>query len=257
MVHEIMDAAWAAWYDLYVGTYEEDTEYFIREAVQADGSVLEVGCGTGRLTIPLLQRGVEVVGFDPLPAMLERLQAKAAAAGVVPNVSCQSMETFRSDERFALILAPFRVFNHVLTQAAQRAALENIRRHLAPGGRLILATFVPDPELIANATNVLQYMSTVGNPDTGRAVVCTQFNAEIDVLNQVRTDVWVYEELDAEQRITRKVHLPLRIRWVHPTEMGLLLELAGFNQFQVYGGFAGEPLEESSREQVWIARAEA
>jgi len=254
---EAIDPMWAEWYDCYFGTYDEDVEFFLGEARKSGGRILEVGCGTGRITIPLLQAGCDVVGFDPLPAMVERLKKRAGALGLVPSVCCQTMEAFAFNERFDLIIAPFRVFNHCLHRADQRAALENFRRHLAPGGRLILATFVPDPEMIAAASNVVQYMATVRNPETGRAVVCSNFNAEIDFLNQTRTDVWVFEELDSDQRIVRKVYLPLTIRWVYPGEMALLLELAGFSEFQVFGGFDYGPLDEGCREQVWIARPPA
>lgn len=249
-----MDAAWAEWFDCYFGAYDDDLEFFLGEARKCTGRILEVGCGTGRLTLPLLKSGAQVVGFDPVPEMLDRLAARAKAAGVRPEVSGQDMESFRYDEKFELIIAPFRVFNHCLSSSAQRAALENFRRHLAPDGRLILATFVPDPELITTASSALQYMTTVTHPDTQRAVICSNFNAEIDVVNQIRTDVWVYEELDAQQRVVRKAYLPLRIRWIHPGEMSLLLQLAGFNQFETFGGFEYQPLDETSHEQVWIAR---
>jgi SAM-dependent methyltransferase len=248
-----VDPQWADWYDCYFGTYTDDIEFFVGEAEKTQGRVLEVGCGTGRLTIPMLERGVRVAGFDPLPEMLERLRKLAGDLDVDVDVSCQRIESFRYDKRFDLILAPFRVFNHCLDPASQRAALENCRRHLARGGRLVLATFVPDPELITSATSMIQYMATVVHPETKRAVICSQFNAEIDLLNQRRTDVWVFEELDRDQRVLRKVHLPLEIRWVYPSEMALLLELAGFDQFEIHGGFQRQPLDDTSSEQVWIA----
>jgi SAM-dependent methyltransferase len=254
MTEDALDTGWAEWYDCYFGTYGEDAEFFVNEAARAEGRVLEAGCGTGRLTIPMLQGGARVVGFDPMPEMLERLKARAMAAGVQPEVSAASMESFDSSERFELILAPFRVFNHCLTQAAQRAAFVNLRRLLAPEGRLIVATFVPDPELITSATNMIQYMATVRHPETGLPVICSQFNAEIDPLRQVRTDVWIHEELNEDQSVRRKAYLPLTIRWVLPSEMPLLLELAGFQEFQVFGGFNYEPLDDASREQIWIAR---
>lgn len=248
-----MNAEWSEWYDCYFGLYEEDIEFFLGEARKCQGKVLEVGCGTGRLTIPMLRAGVRVVGFDPVPEMLQRLEKRAQAAGVAPDLSCQSMQDFKYDEQFNLIIAPFRVFNHCLDQATQRLTLERFYEHLAPGGRLILATFLPDPELITTASNVLQYMTTVTHPDTGRAVVCWHFNAEIDFINQIRTDVWVFEELDGEHRVLRKAYLPLTIRWVYPSEMALLLRLAGFNKLELYGGFKYQPLDDSCHEQVWIA----
>lgn len=254
MTDEPLDAGWAEWYDCYFGAYDADAEFFFEEARRCTGKVLEAGCGTGRLMLPMLQDGADVVGFDPVEPMLEQLKRKAANLKLTPRVSRQSMESFRYDEHFDLIIVPFRVFNHCLDPASQGQALENFRRHLAPDGRLIVSTFVPDPELILSASNTIQYMSTVQHPETGRAVICSHFNLEVDILNQIRTDVWVYEELDDEQRILRKVYLPLRIRWVYPSEMALLLERAGFNQFEVYGSFDRDPLEDGCLEQVWVVR---
>jgi SAM-dependent methyltransferase len=123
----------------------DDVAFYVELAKQAAArgeAVLELGCGTGRVTIPIAQAGVEVVGLDNAPAMLDVARRKAAAAGVDVRWVTADMRTFRLEQRFGLVIIPFRSFLHMLTDADQQACLSRVYEHLLPGGRFALNFFV-------------------------------------------------------------------------------------------------------------------
>ena len=113
-----------------------------RQAAEQGHAVLELGCGTGRVTIPIAQAGVEVVGIDNARAMLDVARRKAAAAGLDIRWLTADMAAFRLDQRFGLVIVPFRSFLHLLTEADQLACLSCVHEHLLPGGRFALNFFV-------------------------------------------------------------------------------------------------------------------
>jgi len=114
-----------------------------REAAVHGQRVLELGCGTGRVTIPIAQAGIEVVGLDSAPAMLEVARHKAAAARINVQWVTADMTGFSLKQHFGLIIIPFRSFLHLLTDAEQLACLRCVYEHLSLGGRFALNFFVP------------------------------------------------------------------------------------------------------------------
>jgi SAM-dependent methyltransferase len=112
-----------------------------RQAGERGQAVLELGCGTGRVTIPIALAGVEVVGLDDAPAMLDVARRKAAAAGATVRWVTADMRSFDLWQRFGLVIIPFRSFLHMLTEDDQAACLERVFAHLLPGGRFALNFF--------------------------------------------------------------------------------------------------------------------
>src|SRR6476469_2162090 len=109
-----------------------DAAFYRGLARDAGGPVMEPGCGTGRVLLPIAALGIPCVGVDASPAMLAALRAKSPP----PNLELVEarMETFDLGERrFRLITCPFRAFQHMLDVPSQLATLANVRRHLAPG----------------------------------------------------------------------------------------------------------------------------
>ncbi|MBN1515141.1 class I SAM-dependent methyltransferase [Candidatus Sumerlaeota bacterium] len=253
--HQYDTTEWGEWFDCYFGSYDDDFTFMMGLARTAKGPVLEAGCGTGRLLLPMLQEGIDARGFDISKPLLDRLKAKAKAQGIdKPPVKQASMLDFKYKERFDRILIAFRTFNHCPNPDAQLQCLRNCYKHLRPGGQLIIATFIPHPDTIVQADNSLKVTGAVENPETGEPVLISHYVAEIDSLMQVRTDVWIIEELQPPKgQAPRRMFLPVTLRWVHPSEMSLLLRLAGFEQAEVVGDFDWGPLDSGCDEQIWIA----
>ncbi|HEY6091913.1 MAG TPA: class I SAM-dependent methyltransferase, partial [Gemmatimonadales bacterium] len=124
-----------------------DVDFYVEEAKAAGGPALEIGCGTGRILIPTARAGVTITGLDGSTEMLARARAKLAAepAPVRQRATLvqADMRDFELGARFALITAPFRVVQHLITAEDQQRFLAAVRRHLAPGGRLVFDVFNP------------------------------------------------------------------------------------------------------------------
>ncbi|MGE3962183.1 MAG: class I SAM-dependent methyltransferase [Dehalococcoidia bacterium] len=235
----------AAAYDEYSRGVPGDIEFYV-ELARAAGRVVELGVGTGRVAVPTAEAGVSVLGIDLEPAMLAIARAKADAAGVGERLTLRAgdMRTFELDAPAPLVTIPFRTFLHNLTSADQLATLAACRRALEPGGRLALNVFNPNLQLMARW---MERGSTHWEPFGG----WEGYEARHDygTTEQVVTTSLRIRNASGGWRKTS-----FRLRYVHRHEMQHLLERAGFEVETIAGGFAGEPLEDSSPEMVWIAR---
>ena len=164
------------WADIYDGVYaylNHDVPFYVQQAVASGGPVLELGCGTGRVSLAMASAGAEVVGVDISPRMLETARRKADALGVAPRCRFQhgDMGTVSLDQQFSLVVMPFRSFQSMLTVADQRQVLANVRVHLAPGGMLALDMFAPDLSMLADDESVPFHVHDVPQPDIGHTFV--------------------------------------------------------------------------------------
>jgi ubiquinone/menaquinone biosynthesis C-methylase UbiE len=124
----------------------DDIPFYVRlakEAAARGEAVLELGCGTGRVTIPMARAGARATGLDSSAAMLEIARAKAAEAGVEVRWVEGDMAGFELEHQYGLVAIPFRSFLHLITDEEQRGCLASVHRHLVVGGRLALNFYVP------------------------------------------------------------------------------------------------------------------
>src|ERR1041385_7973665 len=135
-----------ALYDLFFEKFDLGLDFYLGLARAARGPVLDVACGTGRITLPCRKAGVDVEGLDLFPSMLSRLRQKASALGFEPQLHEADMAAFRLPRRFGLIMIPFNAFVHNLTTDDQLATLRACRDHLEPGGMLGFDTYFPRSE---------------------------------------------------------------------------------------------------------------
>jgi SAM-dependent methyltransferase len=144
-------------YDIVTPTsFRGDAEWYRGKARECGGPVLELGAGTGRITLGIAQAGVSVHALDADPAMLDALRQKLANQPTEVKervvVMVGDMRVFTLAERFALIIAPFRAFLHNLTEQDQLACLDRVREHLRPGGCFAFNVFHPSLEYMAHHT---------------------------------------------------------------------------------------------------------
>jgi ubiquinone/menaquinone biosynthesis C-methylase UbiE len=155
-----------------------DRDWYRHRARETGGPVLELGAGTGRITLGLAQDGIAIHALEADPAMLDALRRKAAdhsedVQGRVTVVEAD-MQRFQLPERSALIIAPFRAFLHNLTDRDQMACLTRVREHLRPGGRFAFNVFHPSLEYMSHHSGALagvwRWVGTVPLPDGGCVV---------------------------------------------------------------------------------------
>ncbi len=250
---------WAELYDSIYSYVRDDIPFYVEEAVRSGGPVLELGCGTGRVSIPIAQAGVDIVGLDFSPAMLDvalsKLLALEESHGTLTLVQ-GDMRDFTLDQKFKLVIIPFRGFLSLLTVEDQARTLLNIKRHLAPGGRLVFNIFVPDLDMLVQEGDVAYHLRDVADPETGRRFVLWH-QSSYDNFNQIITARIIADELDKEGVVIRRVYRDFQLRYVHRWEMQHLLRLCGYDILDLYGNFYRSPFDETSTEMVWIVAPRA
>jgi SAM-dependent methyltransferase len=233
----------------------DDIPFYVdlaREAGAAGQRVLELGCGTGRVTIPIAQAGVEVCGLDNSPAMLAVAERKAKAEGL-HNVSwcVGDMASLKLSGSFGLAIIPFRSFLLLLTVEQQKSCLACIREHLVDSGRLALNIFNPSIPAIADWLGAKRGMWQRHQEEQRRELWSTrEYHLSTQQLDEVRAEV----QLDDAGAIISRVERNLRLRWVYRFEMEHLLALTGFEVEALYGWFDRQEFSDESHDMVWIAR---
>jgi len=240
-----------------------DVAFYVGEAARigANASVLEVGCGTGRISIPLARAGHEVVGLDYSAAMLARCRDKLASESQAVS---ERVTLFEGDARdfqvrtpesgvgFDLAIAPFRVVQHLLASSDQLRCLATIRRHLAPGGRLVFDVFNPNfTLLVRDRTAEVEDTPELALPD-GRFLRRTSRIGKVRFLDQVM-EIELNYYVRTGQSVERIVQA-FDIRWYTKPELEHLLARSGFEGEENYGDFDRSDLCDESREMIVVAR---
>jgi SAM-dependent methyltransferase len=236
---------------------EGDVAFYRRLAGETGGPILDVGCGTGRVAVDLASDGHEVVGVDLSAPMLRLAERRRATfpADLADRLTFRRADLMTLDlgRDFALIVAPARVFQFMLTTDAQRQALAALRSHLRPDGRLVLDLFDPRLDLVVSGPNDPRRQMELRHPATGNRVTWEVTARSPDPARQLIVEDWLATELDASGNVLRTDTERLTLRWSLRSEMRLLFELAGLDVVAEYGDFKGGP-PAYGREQVWILR---
>jgi SAM-dependent methyltransferase len=244
-------------YDLFTpASFRGDTEWYCARARNSGGPVLELGAGTGRITLEIARQGITVHALDSDPGMLARLQQKIAEQPleVRPRVTVTlgDMRAFTIAARFALIIAPFRAFLHNLTEDDQLACLQRVREHLSPGGRFAFNVFHPSLEFMAQHAGALagvwRRTATATREDGG--CVARSESAFYHTPAQLIDAQHRYDEYGADGTlITTSLHR-LQLAYLYPAQLRQLLGQAGFQSVQIAGGFDGRPFQRDTDELV-------
>lgn len=247
-------------YDHVVPYRERQDVAFLVEMGQATGGpVLEVGCGTGRVLIPTARTGLEIVGLDLSPHMLAVCRANLAAEPAEVQARVQliegDMREFDLGREFALITIPFRPFQHLTAVEDQIACLTTLRRHLKPGGRLVLDLFNPSIPYLADPARLHEFGDEpeFAMPD-GRRVRRRERIVARDYFNQVQDTELIYYVTHPDGRQERLVHaFPMRYLFRYEAEH--LLARCGFEIEALYADYNKSPY--GSRypgELIFVAR---
>ena len=222
-------------YDLMYAGFVTDVGVVVDEARAAEGAVLEVACGSGRLLVPLLEAGVDADGLDYDPAMLDSLRTKLALRGLTTGVHEADMRDFSRPRKYALVVIGFNSFLHNLTQEDQIRTLRRCREHLAPGGHLVLMLFHPSARKLLSFDGSPALSIEVALEDGARIRVLDAITANrVTQINEVRRR---YERLDADARVVETHDFAFELRYVYTPEMALLLRTAGFTRMEVCSPF--------------------
>jgi SAM-dependent methyltransferase len=235
-------------YDLENNTFEPDGPFLLEIAGRTGDPVLELGCGTGRLTIPMAQAGVEITGLDVVPEMLEL--AKQKAVGLSIQWVLADARAFRLDRTYRLIFESGSVFQHMLTNADQEAFLARVREHLDDEGLFVFGTFFPHPEQLGSDEMEKEWF-TKAHP--GGWEIRVSGIEQYDELNQIKVETAYRRWKDASGAEVVRV-APLALRYSFPQEMESLLHHNGFSILERYGDNDGSPLTNESRLMIYVCQ---
>ncbi len=236
-------------YDAFNTPYQDDQPFYLAEARKARGPVLELACGTGRLTIPLKKAGIDIAGLDLSAPMLRQARAKAAAAGLRLEFIQADARRFRLGRLFNLIFIPFNSLQHMATRVDIEALFSSVKAHLAPGGRFILDVFNPDPYCLVRDTEELLPVAYYPDPaGGGQMLVNEQYS--YDRAAQVSRLVWHYRR----EKDGKTVKKSLDLRCFFPAELEALTHYNGFKTIARWGGFDRSRFSGNSAKQVLILK---
>jgi SAM-dependent methyltransferase len=202
-----------------------------------DGPALEFAIGTGRVAVPLAERGLPVTGIELSRPMIDQLRTKVDEA-MIP-VIVGDMATAVAPGRYGLVYLVFNTISNLLTQAEQVACFRNAARHLTPGGRFVIELWVPELRKLPPGQQ-----ATVWRSEPGHIGLDTY-----DVLRQhVVSHHFTFDE-SGQTRLFRSPH-----RYIWPAELDLMAQLAGLELESRHADWAGAEFTAESRSHVSVYR---
>lgn len=239
-------------YDLRTADVTEDIRFCVEMARQVGGPVLELGAGTGRITLPVARSGLVVTGLETSRMMLQRAKMKAEqlssrlrvewVEGDITNFSL-------GGRKFRLILAPFNVLQELRDLSEIEKCLRCVVEHLEPNGKFIVIVQPPRWEALKVER---RFLKAIYSTRTGEVVNCYQ-SLEVDPIWQKLRGVYEYEIWDHSGHVHQML-APFEGSYVTCPEMALLLRAAGMQLESVYGSFARESLTVQSKQMIFVAR---
>jgi SAM-dependent methyltransferase len=220
--------AWAPVYDAWATDMTEDVPHYVQLAREADGPIVELMVGSGRVAIEVVREtGKPVLGIDSSSAMLDI--ARERAAGLPLELRLGDVRELELDEPAALIYVPFRSLLHLRGWQEKRNVFERVAKSLRPGGRFAFNAFAFSHTIAARLDGTTQ--------------------DQHGVVHTLR-----YAAADNRIDIERDDGATIRLWWATKSEWEGLLDVAGFVVEALYGGFEREPYTDESLEMVWVAR---
>lgn len=223
-----------------------DDEFFLDEIAQSKGKVMEIGVGTGRFFVEALKNGADIYGLDISRNMIEKLKAK------IPlehhgRLWIQDAVTMELPHRFCLIIAPFRMFSHVLDVDDQIKYLNRVWEHLEPGGRFIFDLYVPNLNLLLNG--IRNQTDFEGEYENGKKLIRVT-SMKADVINQLShvqmNFIW------DEDGLQHEAEWDFKMRFFFRYEIEHLIRLSKLKLETIYGDYQRNGLNQDSKDFVIV-----
>jgi len=250
----------AALYDYEYRRRRADVTFYreiARRRLGGPGRILELGCGTGRVTVALARDGHRVTAVDRSASMLDRLRSRvaalppAAAARITPcEGDLRSFDVPDRGEGFPLIIAAFNVLEHLYTRGEIDACLRRVAAHLAPGGAFVFDVQLPDLAWLLRDSGKRWARTRFTDPTTGRPMIYST-NHDYDPISQIALIRLYYDPVDG---VGPGHVVQLSQRKFFPAELEALVSQAGMMVVERYGDFSFGPLGPSAESQVLVCQ---
>lgn len=258
MTHQTAYLAYdyARFYDWTYEGVNDDIDFYLNAAKECGSPILELACGTGRITIPLARAGFDVIGIDLSPEMLrfaqEKLDREAPEVRARVRLLQADMADFSLEEKVNLAFIPCSSIFHLHTKEQHTNCLACIHRGLKPGGRVIID--LTPAELMANQTvGELKEIRQGIAQCSGKMTRERNRKLALDKQAQCVTVEHTYIEEEPSGEEKRFVFVD-NYTWQTEEQMRSLLQQAGFDRIEVYGDYARQPFRDESFRMIFVAR---
>jgi SAM-dependent methyltransferase len=221
-------------YDMDKKFAESDEINFYEKFISMNDLILEPMCGSGRLLIPLLQNGYKVHGVDNSASMLKSCKERALKAGVYPILFEEALETMSLSDQYNIILIPLGSFQLIYPRASAFSVLQNFKKHLLPGGKLVLDLFVPWDALYENHEKEAAGSNFRDGKDflaEDGSTIKVEWHNQYNKYEQFYLNKNIYTKI-ANGEIIATEHEEMHVCWYYRYEMELILEKCGFKNIE-------------------------
>ncbi|MBT3479664.1 MAG: class I SAM-dependent methyltransferase [Candidatus Marinimicrobia bacterium] len=220
----------------------DDIPFYQYWAKEANGSILELACGTGRVAKPLLDKGYNYTGLDLSPVFIDHCKSKYPNGQFITS----DMRDFNLGQKFDLISIPFNSFLHLYTEDEMNRCLKSAQNHLAKNGQFLLDIFVPDPEFLYRDPNKRYEEMTITHPQGGECIIWQKNQYDEDTeINHIH---WFFDRGNGGPQDEDEFDM----RMIYPDTMDRLLTDSGFTIEEKWGDYDGEAFDETSLLQLYI-----
>ncbi|WP_349409863.1 class I SAM-dependent methyltransferase [Pseudalkalibacillus sp. SCS-8] len=238
-------------YDKENDGYEEDITFLAKRAARAKGPIVDLACGTGRVTIPLAKHGHRLIGVDLHNGMLAEAERKSSASKLDIEWLEQDCCELDLNIKSPLIYMVGNSFQHFLTNEAQDAFLQSVQKHLTAEGIFIFGTRYPSEEELSDTSE--EFWRSYEDPEDGLRV--DMFNTcTYHPLEQIQYNTTIRRKKDDAGTIIDERRADIQLRFVYPKEMERLLHYNGYEIVNSYGDWQENPLTNRSSQMIYVCR---
>ncbi len=212
-----------------------------------NGNILELCCGTGRLTLPLAQEGYHITGVDNSTSMLKQAEQKASELNVPVRFIESDMRTLDLPDVYDIIFIPFNSIHHLYDTQDFFTVLINVKKHLAKDGYFLFDCFNPDIRYIVNSEKeekmIAEYTTRDGREVVIKQAMIYEYTTQI---NRIKWHYFINGKFDSVQNMD--------MRMFFPQELDAYLNIHGFKIIHKFGGFKEEMFEDKSGKQIFVCK---
>lgn len=236
-------------YDLASGQYDADVQFYSDLIEKYGEPVLELMCGTGRLTIPYAEKGIDITGIDLSEEMLGSGREKIKQKGLEVEMIKADCRDFTLNRKFKFIFIPFSSIQLLLGRDDIEACFKCVRNHLEDDGRFVFSVFNPDLTILNRDPEEESRFRQFDDPD-GRGKVTISEKTSYNRASQILTARWFFTFADNGE----KVEKILNVRILFPQELDILINHFGFEIEDKFGDFDFSKFESSSPHQLFVCK---